>query len=467
MKRYIFEAPIDDYLSKKAKEVFDTTNIKRVNKSREKVGNTNSMSEMMNLIRSVLPAKEVSHQKELIELAKSYFFYKFPQAKVNYDKGLLILDFAFTQQPIIRDTKQQITPKEIEKAESEDIDPNTGESLFKKRVKSRHLINSMTQGSAWSQGFSAFKDMEKNLNKIDNDLIELYDKFQNLATVYYSDSEESLKSMAQSSTGRIAFTDTVPDSSKPGAWRIIARAPIFPLLMHEVEKGGLYYTSKLSSPENKTVSNALTYSTDTHKHEILNMRYGKEIWGKVRMIWSEIIGNEYRNWMDSLIVGYFNELATKDPEQFNFIFLGEFDENDKPTGLGGILNMEFDEYGNPKYSSNSQEREAEEYTYELFEYYVVDFFNKIKQNYSKPENLEKNYDFVYYKNIADEHYNRDEDEKALEYYEMAYKLKQDEFVKKRIEDLKKILTPDIEEPEIETDYTSSSDEDEDDISNWM
>jgi len=447
MKRYIFEAPIDDFLPKETKDSLDTRNIKRVNSSREKIGSmTNTMSKMSNLINSELPYKEMEHKEELIDLAKTYFFYKFPQAKINYEKGLLVLDFDFERNPQIRTTKQEVTTDEIRRAEEEDIDPETGESKFQKRVVSRNLINSMSQGSAWSQGFNAYKDMIKNLDKIDPSLKKDYESFNDLATVFYSDAESALKDMAKKSTGRVAYMDIVPNRNVQGGWILVVRAPIFPLLMHEVEKAGMEYVSSLSSPKNKTVSHTLTYATDTHKHEISNMKYGKDIWGMVRTLWSEIIGDEYRNWMDSIIMGAFNELSVIDPEQFNFIFLGEF-KNNKPIGRGGILNMRFDEYGLPIYSNDSEKKEYEEYTYELFENYVKQFYEDIKKKYPAPENLDKMYEFKYYKSLGDKYYDEDDNEKALENYEMALKIKQDEEIKKRIEELKRILNPPEEDEE--------------------
>ena len=194
MRRLISEAPINKLLPTDTKQKYDEKHIKRVNDARNRTGQS-SMGSMMDLIKRTLPEKEFFYQDELLELAKTYFFYKFPEAKKNYDNGTLTLDFEFSQNPQIRDTRQYVKPEEIETARELDKNPETNKSLFDTRVKTRHLINSMTQGSAWSEGFEAFKIIEKNLNQIDPELTKLYQEFQDASTVYYNDAEASLEQM--------------------------------------------------------------------------------------------------------------------------------------------------------------------------------------------------------------------------------------------------------------------------------
>jgi hypothetical protein len=441
MRRLISEAPINKLLPTDTKQKYDEKHIKRVNDARSRTGQS-SMGTMMDLIKRTLPEKEFFYQDELLELAKSYFFYKFPEAKKNYDNGTLTLDFEFSQNPQIRDTRQYVKPEEIETARELDKNPETNKSLFDTRVKTRHLINSMTQGSAWSEGFEAFKVIEKNLNQIDPELTKLYQEFQDASTVYYNDAEASLEQMAKQSGNRVAFTDLVSDTTKKGAWKLIVRAPMFPLLMHEVQKGGYLYMSKLTRPKDKVVANTLKHAADTHEYEIKNMRYGKEIWGKVRYMWAEIVGDDFRDWMDSLMMGYFNQLSVEDPENFLFIFLGEFDDNGNPTGVGGILN------DNPK---TQEQKEAYDESYELFETYVNMFYNNIKEHYKKPEDMNKKLEFEYYKKEGDKQFKMKNYEKALESYQNALKFKKDSEIEIKIDDVEYELKKLSGEPESEDD----------------
>ena len=88
--------------------------------------------------------------------------------------------------------------------------------------------------------------------------------------------------------GRIAYCDVLP--MEGGKVKIEARAPHFPLLLHELIKGAEYYKTAASLPKDKDLRKALVKTTDTHKHEIQNMNFGRELVNVIRGILSKIKG---------------------------------------------------------------------------------------------------------------------------------------------------------------------------------
>lgn len=306
MKRLLYEAPVDDFMSQEAKEKILGAQNRKYQKAKEEVGGTN----LLELMR-YLPNIESQHHNKLLNLAKALFFSRFPKIKERVDNGTVTLNVNFSTSPSPRTTKQTISPQFIEKAK--EVDP-----LFDERVKARNFINATTQGSAWAEGFNLYKEVEQQLNQLDPQLVDKYKKFETAATVYYNDNLDMLEGMAQRASGRVAYTDIVPDQNNPGSWIINVEAFNFPLMMHELYKAGRYFNSLLYLPKDKDVNNTLTKITDIHKHEIRNMITGREISSKLRFLWGELI-DDYETWMDSAIQTQFNKLANDNPKLFNEI----------------------------------------------------------------------------------------------------------------------------------------------------
>jgi len=306
MKRLLYEAPVDDFMSQEAKEKILGAQNRKYQKAKEEVGGTN----LLELMR-YLPNIESQHHSKLLNLAKALFFSRFPKIKERVDNGTVTLNINFSTSPSPRTTKQTISPQFIEKAK--EVDP-----LFDERVKARNFINATTQGSAWAEGFNLYKEVEQQLNQLDPQLVDKYKKFETAATVYYNDNLDMLEGMAQRASGRVAYTDIVPDQNNPGSWIINVEAFNFPLMMHELYKAGRYFNSLLYLPKDKDVNNTLTKITDIHKHEIRNMITGREISSKLRFLWGELI-DDYETWMDSAIQTQFNKLANDNPKLFNEI----------------------------------------------------------------------------------------------------------------------------------------------------
>ena len=306
MKRLLYEAPVDDFMSQEAKEKILGAQNRKYQKAKEEVGGTN----LLELMR-YLPNIESQHYNKLLNLAKALFFSRFPKIKERVDNGTVTLNVNFSTSPSPRTTKQTISPQFIEKAK--EVDP-----LFDERVKARNFINATTQGSAWAEGFNLYKEVEQQLSQLDPQLVDKYKKFETAATVYYNDNLDMLEQMAQRASGRVAYTDIVPDQNNPGSWIINVEAFNFPLMMHELYKAGRYFNSLLYLPKDKDVNNTLTKVTDIHKHEIRNMITGREISSKLRFLWGELI-DDYETWMDSAIQTQFNKLANDNPKLFNEI----------------------------------------------------------------------------------------------------------------------------------------------------
>lgn len=347
MKRILYEAPVDDFMDDKAKENILRAQNRKYQKAKDEKGDN-----MYQLI-GTLPMLESEHTDTLIQLAKAIFFSKFPKIKERVDNGTLVLNIDLGGNISPRTTTQKISPEYIKQAK--EVDP-----LFDERVKARNFINATTQGSAWSEGFNFYKEIESQLNQLDPKLAQKYKNFESAATIYYNDNIENLERMASTSSGRIAFTDITPHPNKPGTWLMTVAAPNFPLLMHELQKGGRYFNSLLYLPKDKVVNNTLTKITDTHKHEIRNMITGREISSKLRFLWSELI-DDYETWMDSAIQTQFNKLANDNPKLFNEIM------------YNGVLS------GEPK----AMEK------FEKFTQMIVDAINKNRPKIERP-----NYDEI-------------------------------------------------------------------------
>ena len=322
MKKILFEAPIDDFLSPEAKERILKAQIRKYQSAKEGGGSSNNMGYLMNYI----PNMESKHKGKLLNLAKAIFLSKFPKIKERVDNGVLTLDVDFSTSPSVRTTKQTITTDQIQKAK--EVDPD-----FDERIKARNFINATTQGTAWADGFNAYKEVESQLENLDPELLNKYKEFEHSATIFYNDNTEMLERMAQQSMGRVAFADVKPDEKKPGNWIIEVRAPHFPLLVHELFKAGRYYNSLLYMPKDKNVSNSLKKTTDTHKHEIKNMITGREISSKLKFLWGELIDG-YEPWMDGMIQTQFNKLANDDVKLHNYImYNGVLDGDQKAMDL--------------------------------------------------------------------------------------------------------------------------------------
>jgi len=272
MRRYnLYEAPIGDYLpddyksraKQNAKNLYDDP--------RDPAPSSNQVGMLM----MQLPNAERGKSSQLVKLALETFYGMYPRIKKLVDQGKIKMDAELSTSPGGRTKNQSIPTSKVEKAK--ESDPS-----FDERIKQRHFINARTQAKAWIDGFGAIKKMEDKIKAIDPSLYKPYMDFVKGASRFYWENTEMLERMAASGAGRVAYCDVYPDKSERGVYVFEARAPHLPLLMHELVKGAEYYDSLFSLPKEKELGDTLMGITDTHKHEIQNMNYGRDVLSTIR-----------------------------------------------------------------------------------------------------------------------------------------------------------------------------------------
>jgi hypothetical protein len=277
IRRRLHEAPpVGDYLPDEFK-----------NQARQ-AGTTQDRQEKMqkigNLMRVMqnLPSVESSNKEELQDLAIEAVFRIYPALKKMVDAGKVEVDAKLVSSAGGRQTPQNIPPRELEKVKEKN--PN-----FSALEKKRHFQNAQTQARAWTDGFNYVTlFMEDELNDINPELYNQYRDFTKGISDFYWDNADMLERMASTGAGRIAYCDVIP--LEGGRVKIEARAPHFPLLLHELIKGAEYYKTAHSLPKDPELRKAIIKSADTHKHEIQNMNFGRELVNVIRRILSKIEG---------------------------------------------------------------------------------------------------------------------------------------------------------------------------------
>jgi hypothetical protein len=277
-RRLFLEAPVGDYLPDNFKDMAKETSRQLYDDPRDPAPSSNEVGMLM----MALPRMEYSKKRQLVDLALKAILDLRPEMKKLVENGKIKFDADLTTSPGGRMKSQAPDKSEIEKAKQKD--PN-----FDEKIKKRNFTNARVQGRAWIDGFGSIKKLESQIKSIDPSLYDQYVKFTNGASRFYWENTEMLENMASHGAGRMAYCDVYPDKSNPGSWIIEARAPHFPLLMHELVKGVEYYKSLFSLPADKTVSDAITNTADTHRHEIQNMNYGRVLWSKVKFFLNEYV----------------------------------------------------------------------------------------------------------------------------------------------------------------------------------
>lgn len=301
IRRRIHEAPVGDYLPDEFK-----------NQARQ-AGTTQDRQEKMqkmgNLMRVMneLPGVERENKQELEELAQEAVFRIYPALKQMVDSGKVIIDAKIVSSPGGRQTPQNISPREVEKVKEKN--PN-----FSALEKKRHFQNAQTQARAWIDGFNYVTNfMDEELDAIDPQLYNKYRDFTKGISDFYWDNADMLERMASMGAGRIAYCDVLPMVG--GKVKIEARAPHFPLLVHELIKGAEYYKTAHSLPKDPELRKALVKSTDTHKHEIQNMNFGRELVNRMRNILGTKV-NGYKPYMEIHISTQMDNLPEDEYNEF-------------------------------------------------------------------------------------------------------------------------------------------------------
>lgn len=303
LKNVLLEKPVGDYLPDEFKRsARESGMIQDPAEKREK-------QQAMMSAMSQLPQIERANKSELEDLAVEAVFRIYPDLKTMVDAGKIVID-AKLESSSGRFTSQSVPQSQIEKVKEKN--PN-----FSELQKKRNYINAITQGKSWIEGFNYVTNfMDEELDQINPQLYDKYRDFTRGISDFYWSNADMLERMAANSTGRMAYVDVTRTGD--GKVKIEARAPFLPLLVHELVKGAEYMKSAYSLPKDPELRQALLKTTDTHKHEIQNMNYGRSIVNKMRSILGTRV-NGYEPYMEVHIV---SELEMLPETEFNRIMDG-------------------------------------------------------------------------------------------------------------------------------------------------
>lgn len=300
IRRRLHEAPpVGDYLPDEFK-----SQARQAGTTQDRQEKMQKMSNLMRVMQE-LPNIEKQNKKELEDLAIEAVFRIYPSLQKMVDADKVVIDAKIISNPGGRQTPQNISPREIEKVKEKN--PN-----FSALEKKRHFQNAQTQARAWIDGFNYVTNfMDEELDAIDRQLYNKYRDFTKGISDFYWDNSEMLERMAAMGSGRIAYCDVLP--MEGGKVKIEARAPHFPLLLHELVKGAEYYKTAHSLPKDPELRKALVKSTDTHKHEIQNMNYGRELVNRMR----GILGTKVKGYKPYMEVHISTQMDNLHEDEYN------------------------------------------------------------------------------------------------------------------------------------------------------
>lgn len=298
LRRKLYESPpVSDYLPDEFKN-----QAREAGTTQDRQEKTQRISNLMRVMNE-LPDIEKTNKKELEELAKEAVFRIYPTLNQMVESGKIIIDAKIMSNPGGRQTPQNVSQRDIEKVKEKN--PN-----FSALEKKRHFQNAQTQARAWIDGFNYVTNfMDEELDEIDPKLYNKYRDFTKGISDFYWENADMLERMASMGSGRIAYCDVLP--MEGGKVKIEARAPHFPLLVHELIKGAEYYKTAFSLPKDTELRKAIIKTADTHKHEIKNMNYGRELVNRMRLILSTKV-NGYMPYMEIHISTQMDNLPEDD-----------------------------------------------------------------------------------------------------------------------------------------------------------
>lgn len=240
----------------------------------------------MQAARILMEIKRAESQKEteleqLCErLVREHF--KIPANRLQFDLKLESEKIQVNQDP---------EPAQVQQQEEELVD----ELLNMERAK-RRLLNAMTQGAAVDSTW-IFRKVIPEIQAITGvrDLADKYSIFISTMMLGYWQFPEELLEMSLSGNGELneasgagkTFIDT---STNPPT--VVARAVIFPFLIHEAIKGVMEFLSKQRNPENPELVQKAMDLEDKVLYEIWDIRLGPAIWRRLYDLYPDAIKNE-------------------------------------------------------------------------------------------------------------------------------------------------------------------------------
>ena len=203
-------------------------------------------------------------------------YFKIPENRLQFDIKLETQSMQVNQDP---------TEAEVQEQEEELVD----EILNLERAK-RRLLNAMTQGHA-VDGTWMFKNVIPEIQRITGveNLTDKYAIFVSTMMLGYWQFPETMMEMVMSEAGAAGKTRLDSTTNPP---TVVARAVIFPFLIHEAIKGVMEFLSKQRNPENPEMVQRAMDLEDNVRDEIWDIRLGPAIWRRLYSLYPEAIRNE-------------------------------------------------------------------------------------------------------------------------------------------------------------------------------
>ena len=217
---------------------------------------------------------EEEHISQLEQLAIDIVKYDFniPEGKIEFDAKIS------DNLDVGRKIKYFEKPEEIS---PEILSTFKNKESFDSRVNKRRLVNALTVGMS-TKGHYMFHLADKQLKKIHPDLINLYGTTMSLGELGYWIVPDELHIKVgkgeigggQQEGGKMRVDLS---GEKP---KIIARAKLFPALVHELIKGVMEIMSINSLPKDDQKSEIVKRHADYMSTESRDIRFGPKIWEK-------------------------------------------------------------------------------------------------------------------------------------------------------------------------------------------
>lgn len=180
---------------------------------------------------------------------------------------------------------------------------------FDAEKSKRRFVNALNQGAAF-EGGNMYVLLERELNDIDPNLMDLYGVTQSLMEhLYwlYPDMEQ----MAGSGQGQLAQNDVDDETDPP---TVTGRGFTFPLLVHELIKGVKSTLGTHGLPDDPKQAKMVMGSEDTLPGEVWDSRLGPIFWNRFRDAYPDKIFTKGQRYLQNYLFARFVSLNA---EEFN------------------------------------------------------------------------------------------------------------------------------------------------------
>ena len=231
----------------------------------EELDNNTIMREMMGMVQSSMQI-EGRHKRRLEELAIRMIREEFDMTEDDVEIEVTIV--SHPMEINMNGTQQNSSPIELEEIEHEshaDIE-NINKEVYKRR-----FLNAMIQGNA-KKSSHMFHMVEDELTEMDPRLPSQYGKMMTAADyAYYM--VDGIEDAVAGGLVKVEFPQNEGDKPK-----IIAKALVFPVLVHELCKGAMEILSSHGLPEDADVRKQVIGKADFLGAEPDDMRIGPGLW---------------------------------------------------------------------------------------------------------------------------------------------------------------------------------------------